>query len=336
MLLTAFQTSCSSGKGKEKQEPDAKALKVTAVVARATAADQMITATGTVLAYDDIELKSEISGRIIGILFKEGGSVTKGQVLVRLYDKEIRSELQKAGYEKDLLQEKEARQKQLLSINAISREEYDNALKSLNVVKAQITLLTAQLEKTELRAPFSGVAGLRNVSEGAVITPSTVITTLQNINPLKLDFSVPEKYSRDLKPGTRIRFTVEGMDSALSAEVFAIEPRIDPLSRTLKMRALFKNNNRQVLPGAFANVRFSPNGKRNSVMLPSQAIIPDASGVKVFVLRGGKAENIRVITGYRSQTHVEILSGVEPGDTVLTSGILQVRPGMPVKVTINP
>lgn len=186
-------------------------------------ADQTITATGTVLASDDIELKSEIPGRITEILFKEGGSVTKGQVLVRLYDKEIRSELQKAMYEKELLQEKEARQNQLLGINAISREEYDNALKSLNVVKAHIALLTAQLEKTELRAPFGGVAGLRNVSVGAVITPATVITTLQNINPLKIDFAVPEKYSRDIKPGTRIMFTVEGMDSALSAEVFAID-----------------------------------------------------------------------------------------------------------------
>jgi membrane fusion protein, multidrug efflux system len=335
IFLMVLLVSCSPGKGKDSPAPDAKSIKANAVVASETVIDQMLNATGTVMAYEDIELRSEISGKITEILFREGAIVQKGQLLVRLNDKEIKAELQKAVYEKDLLEQKETRQKKLLAINAISREEYDDALKSLNVVKAQISLLTAQLEKTELRAPFSGMAGLRNVSEGAVVTPGTIITTLQNINPLKLDFSVPEKYSRELRNGTKIHFTVEGLDSILSAEIFAIEPRIDPSNRTLKMRAVFKNPQRLVLPGAFANVSYSPGSARNSMMVPSQAIIPDAGGVKVLVLKNGLAENCRVQTGYRDQTHVEIVSGIVPGDTILTSGILQIRPGMPVTVIIN-
>lgn len=336
LALIGILIACTAKKEKEGKDIGNKALKVTAVIAREVGTDQVLSFSGTVIAFDDIELKSEITGRITEILFKEGGNVLKGQVLVRLNDKEIRSELQKAVYERDLLGEKEGRQKHLLGINAISQEEYDNSLKALNVIKAHISLLTAQLEKTELRAPFSGVAGLRYVSEGAVLTPATLITTLQNINPLKLEFSIPEKYSREIKTGTRILFTIEGLDSAFHAEVFAIEPRIDPTSRTLKMRALFKNPNRLVLPGAFANIRFTPNGRRNSIMIPSQAIIPDAGGAKVFVKKNGMSENRRVQTGYRSKTHIEILSGVDQGDTVLTSGILQLRPGMLVQAIINP
>jgi membrane fusion protein, multidrug efflux system len=334
-LLIIFIASCANDSNDKQSEQANQSLKVTAIVAEFDPMGHTLQSTGTVLSNEEVELRSEIAGRITEILFREGGSITQGQTLIRLNDKEIRAELQKMVFEKNLLEEKESRQRQLLNINAISREEYDISLNSLNVAKAHIALLNAQLEKTELKAPFSGVAGLRLVSIGAAISPSTIITTLQNINPLKLEFSVPEKYSREIKEGTKINFTVEGLDSLLVAEVFAVEPRIDPKTRTLKMRALFSNERRLVLPGAFANIRFKPNGSRISVMVPSQAIIPDAQGTKVFIQKNGSADYRAVETGYRSQTHVEITSGIQAGDTVLTSGILHLRPGMPVHAIIN-
>lgn len=261
--------------------------------------------------------------------------MNKGQLLVKLNDKELKAELQKTSYQKNLLEEKEVRQKHLLEIKAISKEEYDASLNALNMIKAQLSLLYAQIEKTELRAPFSGLIGLRNVSEGAAISPSTVITTLHNINPLKLEFSIPEKYSHELKAGTKVTFRIEGLDSVLVAEVYAFDPRIDQRSRTMLVRAMFPNNKKLVMPGSFASIKITPGEQRSSVMVPSQAIIPDASGARVFVMESGKAQFRIVQTSYRTQTQVEIVSGLSDGDTVLTSGILQLKPGMSVKAIVN-
>lgn len=325
--------SCGNN-GKSNQDNRAgggQLLKVKMVVVAPQTLEETIHTTGTIMANEEISLSAEVSGRITKISFQEGEKVARGQLLVKLDDRELRAELQKAGYEKELSGDREARQKHLLSIGAISREEYDAALNALNVLKSQIALLEARLDKTELRAPFDGVMGLRNTSEGAAISPSTIIATLQNINPMKLEFSVPEKYSNSIHTGMKVQFRLQAFDSLFTAEVYAIEPRIEAQSRTLRVRARFPNAGNRAIPGAFADISLAPKGSRNSFMIPSRALIPDAQGAFVFILTDGKADVRRVETAFRSRTHVEIVSGLQAGDTVLTSALQQLRKGMEVE-----
>lgn len=310
------------------------ALTVEAVVAREEISGGILFSTGTILSNEEVQLQSEVPGKIIKILFEEGSNVSEGQLLVKLNDKEIQAELQKSVFEKKLLEEKEFRQRKLLEIQAISQEEYDASLNALNVIKANISMLQAQIEKTEIRAPFAGTIGLKNVNVGATISPATIIVSLQSVSPVKIDFSVPEKYSNQIRKGTKIIFTVEGSDKTYSGSVYATEPKIDPGSRTLRIRELSSNKDKSILPGSFANVQLELGENNKVIMIPTQALIPDISGAKVFVSEDGKAVSKQVETGLRTESHIQILSGLAEGDTVLISGILQLKPGVPVKVNM--
>lgn len=336
LFVIALMLTLPSCTNDGKQAHNAKAtggqkLKVKVVVATPQSLDETIHTTGTLLANEKIDLASEVAGRITRIYFREGERVSRGQLLVKLDDRELQAEVQKARYEKNLMIEKESRQKHLLGIGAISREEYDASLNTLNVLKAQLMLLEARLDKTELRAPFDGVMGLRNVSEGAAISPGISIASLQNINPLKLEFSVPEKYSQSIQNGMKVQFRLQAFDSLFTAEVYAIEPLLEAATRTLRVRALFPNPGNKVLPGAFADMSLSPQGSRNTFLIPSQALVPDAQGAFVFILKNGKVDIRRVETAFRTRAFVELTSGLQAGDTILTSALLQLRKGMEVE-----
>jgi membrane fusion protein (multidrug efflux system) len=201
------------------------------------------------------------------------------------------------------------------------------------VVRADVELIKTQIDKTEIKAPFDGVIGLKNVSEGSFVNTSTVIATLQNINPVKIEFSIPEKYSGMVKSGDSIQFEVVGTNEKHTARVYAIEPKIDPLTRTLRMRALYSNPKRNILPGSFANVELVLRKIENALMVPTNSIVPELKGQKVFLYKNGSASPQSVETGTRTDTTVQITSGLNENDTLITSGILQVRPGMPVIIT---
>lgn len=288
---------------------------------------------GTVLANEEVDLKSEVDGKITKIAFKEGSRVKKGELLVKINDAELQAQLNKAKFTLQLLKDKEFRQKQLLEKEAISQEEYDDALNQLNVNKSEVNLIEAQIDKTEIRAPFDGIVGLKNVSEGSFITSSTIIASLQNINPIKIDFSVPEKYSGLVKVGDKINFTVVGNDDKHVATVYAVEPRIDPVTRTLKIRAIYSNPSGKILPGSFADVELILDKIENALMVPSQAIIPELKGQKIYLYKSGVVAQKSVNIGVRTDTTVQVTKGLNPNDTLITSGILQIRPG--VKVSIS-
>jgi len=307
-------------------------LSVKAFIARPQKLENKILVTGTVLANEEIELRSEISGRIKKIFFKEGTQVKKGDMLVKIDDSDLQARLLKAQYQKKLAEEKEYRQRLLLEKEAISKQEYDIALTELNTLEAEIQLIKAEIDKTEIRAPFDGVIGLRYVSEGSYISPSVKISTLQNIDTLKVEFAIPEKYMRLVDVGDKINFKVQGSDKRYSAVIYAVDPKIDPTTRTLQVRAIFPNRNHEILPGSFAEIEVILEEIPNAILIPSEAVIPTAEGSKVFVYNSGKAFERKVETGIRTERFIQIKSGLNPGDTVLTTGLLQVRSGFNVKI----
>lgn len=310
--------------------PPAAPVAVSARVLRPDRLENAITSTGNVLANEDVEIRSEVMGKIVRIAFKEGARVRKGELLVKIDDSELRAkEIQAAAHLK-LAEDNEFRMRKQLEIEAVSQKDYDQAASELALAKGDAQLLKAQLAKTELRAPFNGVVGLKQVSEGAYVSPNTLITTLQEIDPVKLDFAVPGKYFGYVKPGQPIGFTIQGSDTRFQGKIYAVDPRIDPASRTLRLRALCPNADGRVLPGAFATIEMTLQTVESALTVPSEALSADARGAKVFLFRGGKAEPRPVQAGLRTDSLVQITNGLAAGDTVITSGVVQIRPGAPV------
>jgi len=308
-------------------------LPVKAHITKYEILDNKVLTTGTVLANEEVELKSEVDGKITKLLFHEGSYVKAGDLLVKINDADLQAQLQSAKSRLELQKDTEYRQKQLLEKEAISQEDYDMTANQLQVNEAEVELIKAQIDKTEIRAPFSGIIGLKNISEGSFVNNSTVIASLQNINPIKIDFSIPERYSSMVETGDEINFTVSGNDKKYIGKVYAIEPKIDPVTRTLKIRALCPNTGREILPGSFANVVLVLMEIENAILVPSEAIIPDIKGQKVFIYRSGVVLPQPVETGIRTEVDVQITSGVSEGDTIITSGMLQLRPGTPVTIS---
>ena len=314
-------------------QPGSQVLPVEAVVVKPTSFDKKLVVTGSILANESIEVKSEVSGKIQGIYFTEGQAVKKGDILIKIHDDELLAQLEKQKYNKKLNEDNEFRQRKLMEKEAISQEEYDNALNRLNTTAADIRVLEAQLAKTTICAPFNGYIGFRYVSEGAYISPSLVMATLYNLNPAKIEFSIPAKHASKVSVKSRIYFTIESDTAQISGEVYAVEPQIDASTRTLKIRALTPNPRGKMLPGQFVTIQLVLEHLEKAIMVPTESVVPEQDGNKVFVLETGKAKSVRVTTGERTERSLEILMGIQTGDTVLTTGILQLRSGLPVKVT---
>ncbi|WP_298355979.1 efflux RND transporter periplasmic adaptor subunit [Runella sp.] len=291
-----------------------------------------ILSTGTIIANEEVEIRSEIAGRITSINFREGDYVKKGTVLIRINDADLQAQLQKFVYQKKLAEVNEERQKRLLEKEAISQRDYDISLTNLNSINADIDNLKAQIAKTVIKAPFDGTIGLRYVSEGSYTNNATRIATLTNVNPAKLDFSVPAKYATIVRKGTSITFTTESGDEKFRGTVYAVEPKIDPSTRTLTLRATSPNSARKLVPGSFARVEIILSSKANAIVVPTEAVIPNLSGHSVFVVRNNKAESAKVEIGTRNDKTIEIIKGLNVGDTLITSGILQVKPGGDVDI----
>ena len=254
--------------------------------------------------------------------------------MISINDDELAAQLERLKYQKKLLEQKEYRNQQLLEKEAISQEEYDVSLTELNTSESDLKLVQAQLDKTKIRAPFDGIIGLRHVSEGSYVTPNTSMVNIFNIDPVKIDFSIPAKYSKKVKVGDRIRFTTDAIDEYKDASIYAIEPQVDPNTRTLSMRAICNNKDLILLPGQFAKIELIFQTYDNAIMVPTEAVIPELGGYKVFVNKNGKAETVKVETGIRTESKVEIVSGLQPRDTLITSGMLHLTPGAPVSLTL--
>jgi membrane fusion protein (multidrug efflux system) len=330
---TFFATETKE-KGKEKGGPGGKGGKTAVIVTvvKSTRLDDMISSTGSILPNEEVEIRSEIAGRIILLTIKEGDVVAKGTVLLRINDDDLQARLRKLGFNKKLAEDNEARQKVLLQKEAISQREYDIAVNSVNTISADIEDLKAQILKTTLRAPFAGRIGFRYVSTGSYISPSTQIATLTNTNPAKIEFSIPAKYATQVKNGGTIEFMTENEEKTFTGRVYAIDPKIDPQTRTLQIRAQAPNPGNQLVPGAFAKVNLILKTKGSAILIPTESVIPEAKGNKVFVVKNGKSVSTKVTLGTRGDKTVEILDGLAIGDTLITNGIIQVKPDGDVEI----
>ncbi|WP_192347733.1 efflux RND transporter periplasmic adaptor subunit [Algoriphagus sp. Y33] len=293
-----------------------------------------LSVTGTILPNESVDLRTEISGLVTKIAFKEGQYVSKGTPLLYLNDDELQAQYQRLEYTQKLFESQENRQKQLLAREAISQEEYDIVLNQYNTTLSDLKLVEAQLSKTVIRAPFNGILGLRQVSEGSVIATSDIIANFVNIDPIKIEFSIPERYANQVTLGSSIYFSNESSPEEVVGKVFAFENQIDAATRTLKLRAESPNKDRKFLPGMFVRIRFVLAETEDALMVPSESVIPELQGYKVFVVGAdNKAEERKVEIGTRTDTHVQIMSGLNVGDLVLTTGVLQARTGTPVEFT---
>lgn len=303
---------------------------VKVMVAEPTYLSDNITVTGTILADEEVELTTETAGKITGIYFEEGNRVNKGKLLVKINDEVLQSRVRKLTHQLKLARDREYRLRQLLEREAVSRDEYDNALTNLEMLQADSAQVVAEINQTEIRAPFSGMTGLRMVSEGAFVSSNTSVASLVRMQPLKVEFSVPEKYVNSISRDQKITFTTASIPGEFEATVYAFEPKLDVSTRSLTVRARYPNAERKLIPGLYASVDLKLRTFDDAIMIPTEALIPDIGGSKVFKVKDGKADQVFVKTGKRNERRVQVTDGIKAGDTVIVSGILQVRPGMPV------
>jgi membrane fusion protein (multidrug efflux system) len=313
-----------------------KVLRVTAHRVVPKRMEERLSTTGTVRANEQVAIVSEIAGKVERILFDEGSRVSQGQLLVEINAAELQAERERAAYRVSLAEKLEDRQRTLRDEGILSPQEYDIDLNQLNVYRSELALIDARLTKTEIRAPFAGTIGLRRVSEGSYLSPQTTIATLQDLDPIKVDFSVPERYAGEVRVGGEIEFRVKGGEQPRRARIYAIEPAVDAETRSLLLRAISPNSDRALLPGSFADVDLRVRAVDNALAVPSIAVIPELGGKKVFVYENGTAQPRAVETGLRTESEVEVTRGLAAGDLVLTSGILELRAGSAVELAEPP
>jgi membrane fusion protein (multidrug efflux system) len=322
--------------GSEKQKAVNQGVQLTSVeafVTKSQSVENIFRTPGNLIPAEVIEIRPEISGRVISLNFIEGTSVKKDQVLVQIDDSELQAELKKFNAQLRIAFENEQRKKELLAIKGISQEEYDQALSELEVLQASVDLTKTQIRKSKIVAPFNGRIGLRYISEGAFIQSGTIIATLAQTDMLKIEFSVPEKYAGFIRNGLTIQFIVDGKSSYYTADVYAYEPVIDEASRTLKIRAKTNNKENQLIPGSFAEVTLNFERFENAIMVPTQAIIPALNSQNVFLYRNGRMKFTKVTTGIQTDKMIQITDGLGAEDTVAMTAILALKDNMPVVIS---
>lgn len=307
-------------------------LGVDVQVVRTGTVVERIETTGTLRANESVDLTSETAGKITAIRFREGSRVAKGALLLQINDSELQAQRQRLQYRLQLARDRADRQERLLAQGGVSQEEYDATVNEVNVLESDLALVEAQVEKTKVRAPFGGTVGLRRVSEGSYLSPQTTITTLQDVNPIKVDLSVPEKYALQIGEGQPVAFTVRGSDRVFEGRVYAVEPQVDPNTRSLQLRARAANADGALRPGMFADVTVVLGTVDDALMVPTFAVLPELGTQRLFVFQNGQAQPRNVTLGVRTDSTVQITGGLAVGDTVITSGIQNLRAGLPVRV----
>ena len=307
-------------------------LSVNTIVLKSTTLTDQLTISGTLEPDEQVDIKSEIAGKVEAIYFKEGTYVSKGKVLLEIEHEELTAQIKRTKLQQELAQQKEQRRKELLEKGGLSEEEYEVALTEYKSLVAEVEELTAQEKKTRIKAPFSGKIGFRYISEGSYLSPGTEIAQLVKVNPIKVTFSVPERFSQNVNLGMDIQFTVEGLSETFSGRLYAKDPSIDPNTRTQLVKARSPNPGVKLLPGSFARIIVPLKAFNKTLAVPTEAVIPELGRQKVFVYKNGKAVEKVIETGIRQAENIQVLSGLSEGDTLITSGILQVRPGMEVQL----
>jgi membrane fusion protein (multidrug efflux system) len=285
------------------------------------------------MASESTVIHPEVPGRIVELNIREGGYANKGALLAKLYDGDLQAQLRKLEVQLKIAEQTEQRQGELLKIQGISRQDYDLSLLLVQTLKADIDINREAIRKTEIRAPFSGKLGLKNVSPGAYVTSATALTTISQVSNLKIQFNVPERYGALLTNGHPVTFVIDGTDKTFNASVLATEVMIDELTRSLAIRATIRDKDPALIPGAFAEVKIVLGRSDEALMIPSIIVIPQGRKKQVFQYKGGKVLPVEIETGVRDSIRIEVTKGLKTGDTVITSSLLFLRSGMDVEVS---
>jgi membrane fusion protein (multidrug efflux system) len=301
------------------------------VVHRQSVSDD-IQVPGSLLPAEETQIRSEVSGRIVKLNIQEGSTVQKGTLLVKLFDGDLQAQRRKLEVQLQIAQKTEERQRELLKISGVSQQDYDLSALQVDNLKADIMAVQIAIDKTEIRAPYQGRVGLRNVSLGSYLSPNDILATIRQVDQLKLEFSIPEKYAKSVDKGHRVRFKVDGGEGDHHATVIATESGVDQATRTLRVRALVNATHRELVPGVFAKVDLELGKDSEALMVPTQAIIPQARNKQIIVLRRDSAAFVVVETGIRDSAFVQVTSGLKDGDTVITTGLMAIRPNSKIKI----
>ncbi|QHT66857.1 efflux RND transporter periplasmic adaptor subunit [Rhodocytophaga rosea] len=334
VLTQVMGYSCTSKKKDTKANTGAatnKPIGAEVYIVKDTTLQEKLNVLGSLVANERVQIVSESARRLIKINFQEGSYVQKGQLLFKLDDAGLQAQLKKLYAQRKLVANDEQRTAALLKLEGVSKQEYERVAGSIESIDADIEYVKVEIAQTEIRAPFGGKTGIRKVSEGAFVTQNMPLVTLEDINLIKVEFAVPEKYANSIGINQQINFRVENSDKLYQATVKVIEPYVDQNTRSLFIRAIANNEDKKLLPGSSATVEVSLNEIRNTVMIPSKALIPSLEGNSVLTIENGKAAKTIVEVGLRTSMSVQITKGLQPGDSVMTTNILRAKPGIAVQ-----
>jgi membrane fusion protein, multidrug efflux system len=303
---------------------------VDVLIAQTKPVSNELQVSGTVVANEYVELHPEASGRLTYVNVPEGKLIQAGTVIARINNADLEAQVDKSKVALELAKKTEDRDRQLLAVNGINQSDYDAALNTVNGLKADIEYNQALLDKTILKAPFTGYIGLRQVSLGAYVTPSTLIATLLQRDKIKIDFSVPEEYSSTMKVGLLVDVSIDQTTKRKKARIIAIEPQVNQNTRNITVRALLENSDPN--PGGFVKVFINSGLNNKAIMVPTNALIPDDKNNQVVLVKNGVADYVNVTTGIRLSNNVEITKGIRENDTVVVTGVLFARPKSPLQV----
>jgi len=334
-LTVVVLASCNSKKdlavaGARRQQGP---LMVDGFVVRHRSISENIEVPGSLLPFEETQIRAEVGGRIVLLNIQEGATASKGTMLVKLFDKDLQAQLRKLEVQLQIKEKTQERSAELLKINGISQQDYDLSALDVENLRADIESTQIAISKTEIRAPYNGRVGLRNISLGSYISPSDIITTLRQVDQLKLEFSIPEKYAKEIVKSYKVTFKVDGGEQYHNATVIATENSVDQNTRTLRVKALVNEKHRELVPGVFAKVNLQLGKDDNALLVPSQAIIPAARNKQVILFRKDSALYTVVETGIRDSAFVQVVQGLKVGDTVVTTGLMAIRPNAKIKIT---
>jgi membrane fusion protein, multidrug efflux system len=332
IIIIAGLTSCHSKNADTGRARTQGPLTVDAFLVETHSISDNVEVPGSILPFEETQIRAEVSGRIVQINIPEGTIVPKGTVLVKLFDEDLRAQLKKLEVQLEIAQKTEERQRELLKISGISQSDYDLSALNVENLKADIRTTNISISKMEIKTPYEGRVGLRNVSLGAYISANDIVTVLRQDKQLKLEFSIPEKYAASIQKGYKVQFRVDGGNAYHLATVMATENSVDQTTRTLKIRALVNSVHPELVPGVFAKVNLQLGKNDKALLVPTQSIIPRARDKVLIISKNSIAVFSTVETGVRDSTYIEILSGVHKGDTVVTSGLMAVRPESKLKI----
>jgi len=332
LFLTACEKKEESNAGNRRSRQKGP-LTVEAFLVEPRLVSEVVEVAGTLLPAEETLIRPEVSGRLVKLDVPEGALIKQGRLLAKLFDGDLQAQLQKLKVQLQIAEKTVERQRELLAINGISQQDFDLSMLSADNLRADISALEIAIAKTEVRAAYDGQLGLRNVSLGAYVSPADVITTLRKVSELKLEFAVAEKYAREMREGFQLRFRVDGGTRDFPATVIATEGNVNSATRTLRVRARVTEKDKELVPGVFARVRLQLGQNNEALMIPSQAVIPQARNKQVILYKKDSVAFQVVETGIRDSAYVQVLNGLNAGDTIITTGLMAVRPGAQVKIS---